>query len=99
MYTFDATPPVITISSPLAGSVLPNKGMVKISATASDASGISKIEILTDGVLKNTCASVSSCQANWNMSQVPAGTHTITVNAADASPSQNAGSLSISVTK
>lgn len=54
--TFDLTPPSVTITSPRGGSrVLANK-RITIAASASDPSGIAKVEFLVEGRLRCTDA-------------------------------------------
>ncbi len=96
----DITPPVVTLTSPANGATLPAKGSVSVSATASDASGISQIVLAIDGAVKKTCVAVTTCSYSWAMSKVSSGTHTITAKATDtASPTPNTASASISVVK
>jgi hypothetical protein len=95
----DTTPPVVTISSPATGSTLSTKGSTTISATASDASGISKIEIYIDNNLYTTCSNVTSCSYRWSMSGVVAGTHTILAKAFDKDlvPNSNYATSTVTV--
>jgi uncharacterized repeat protein (TIGR01451 family) len=95
----DTTPPEVTIISPPNGSILPKKGSVTISATASDESGINRINIYVDNVLLKTCLNMASCKYKWNVSRVSSGDHTIKIQAIDKAPTPNPGISSISVTK
>ena len=98
--TPDTTPPTVTITSPAAGALLPRKGTAKIAATASDASGISRIEVFIDQKSVKVCSNTSSCSMNWSVNNVAAGSHSITVTATDkGGPTPNMASGSITVVK
>lgn len=95
----DSTAPNIYILNPANGSVLPSKGNVKISVSAYDASGISKIQILFDNVSKIVCYGVTSCSYTLNVNKIAAGTHYIGAAAIDNASSSNIGNVSIYVIK
>ncbi|HEX6793915.1 MAG TPA: Ig-like domain-containing protein [Casimicrobiaceae bacterium] len=91
----DTTPPVVTISSPLAGSVVSSTITVRASATDnSGAAGIT-MKLYIDGVLV-TSVRGGSLSYKWNPRKLASGTHTITVTATDASG--NTGSQVVQVT-
>ena len=90
--TVEKTPPTVALTSPLPGAVL--AGAVTLSATASDASGISKVEFYANGVLKGTSfAAASPYTFNWNTTLVPNGTYSLTAKAYD-----KAGNTTVSAT-
>jgi hypothetical protein len=93
----DTTPPIVTISKPVNGTVLPRKGSVKINASASDASGISSIQIVVDTRIEKTCLGVTTCVYNLSVAKVIAGVHTIKAIAVDKA--NNIAETSITVTK
>ncbi len=96
----DTTAPVITITSPKDGAILPAKRSTNISATATDESGISRINIYINNTVVKTCTNTSSCQYNWNISKVASGQHIIKIRAQDnAKPTTNSSSKSITVVK
>lgn len=96
----DTTPPVVSISSPKDGAAIPNKGTMKVAASASDSeSGIAKIQISIDGSVKKTCNNTSSCQYNWQVSGISLGSHVITATATDKAPAANINSASVTVKK
>lgn len=95
----DTVAPTVTILSPANGSVLPNKGTVKISVSASDNSGIAQITISIDGGLRKICSYVYVCEYNWSMRKVPAGNHIIGATAVDTAYPANTGAVSITVIK
>ena len=68
-----------------------------ISLGATDQSGMSRVEFLIDGVLLKTDANGSAnYSANWDITNVTDGTHTITIKAIDTL--ENSSSQAISVT-
>jgi len=90
--TIDTTLPVAAITSPSDGSSV--SGTVGVNASASDNLGITKMEILLDGVLaaRGTSDSIS---VSWNTLNSADGTHVIEARAYDAA--NNMGSSTISV--
>lgn len=95
----DTAPPTINISSPLNGQKLSGKPNIKVTASASDPSGIKSIAITINGSTVATCSNVTSCSYNWSVKNVPAGQYTIKVTAVDASPQANQSNVSIVVIK
>lgn len=95
----DTTPPLVNITSPANGSVVPTKGSLSVRTTASDASGIATIIIAIDGKTSKTCAGTTSCQTNIAVNKLSSGSHTITATAIDNSAKKNTSSTSIQVTK
>lgn len=92
----DTSNPTVTITSPVQGFKLPARGIVTVSATATDDVGIAKIELLVDNNLKTTC-NQAKCSYSLNATSLKKGTHTISAKAYDLSG--KTGSNSISVTK
>ncbi len=92
----DTVPPTVSISSPINGAKV--SGTVALSATASDASGISKVEFYTDGKLLASDIS-SPYTAKWNINGkgITLGNHTISVKAFDKAG--NVGTNQINVIK
>ena len=91
----DTTPPVVTISNPADGATLSGRSET-ISASATDNLGVSQMRLYIDGGLATTSLG-GSLSYNWNLRKVSDGSHTITVEAEDASG--NTGSTIISVIK
>jgi leucyl aminopeptidase len=77
----DTTPPTVALTAPSAGAAL--TGTATLSATASDASGISKVEFLVDGAVAGT-ATTSPYSYAWNSSSTANGSHSIAAKAYDA---------------
>ncbi len=95
----DTTPPVVTITKPLNGTIV-SRGSMKIAASASDASGIAQIRVLLDGIVLNTCYGTTACLASASVSSLSIGTHTITVEATDnGGPVANTSFSSVTITK
>jgi hypothetical protein len=90
----DRTAPVITSMKPVDGSVI--TATTDISATATDPSGISKIEIRVDNKLVKSCKT-ASCNYRWSIAKTTAGTHTIAVTVADKSPNLNKTTQTVTV--
>ncbi len=94
----DVTAPTVSITSPANGAVL--KGAkVSLSASASDTSGIARIELSVDGIVVKTCSAATTCTYSWNTRRVSSGTHTVRAVATDNSSQQNRSEASITVTK
>jgi hypothetical protein len=90
----DNTAPSVSILSPLPGATV--KGSVTISVSASDASGVQRVQFYIDGKLQATDYS-TPYSYQWNMKNAKRGVHTITVIAYDSAG--NMQQLSITVRK
>ncbi len=92
----DTTPPVLTITNPVNGSLV--TGTVSIKTSASDNSGAAGIKqtLYIDGVKKAT-ASGASLSYNWNAKKATSGSHTIVVTAIDAAT--NSATSTVVVTR
>lgn len=100
--TSDNTPPIIQVTFPKNGTVYSNReAYTRINVSASDASGISLINIYVDDALIGHCGSSNLCNAQWNgLSTASRGPHIIKATATDkAKPVSNTASNSITVTK
>ncbi len=82
----DIINPVVNITNPPNGYVIPKRGSknINIQVSASDNVGVVKIEIWVDGALKNTCNNSTSCNWLWKTGSETSGQHTITAKAFDA---------------
>jgi hypothetical protein len=78
----DVTPPVVAITSPLAGASL--SGSVTISGTASDDVAVAGVQFRVDGVNLGAEDTSAPFAATWNTGTVAAGQHTLTAVARDA---------------
>ncbi|WP_257449824.1 Ig-like domain-containing protein [Archangium lipolyticum] len=76
----ELTPPSVSITAPTSGAVI--VGPVTISANATDASGVARVEFFVDGLLlaSDTTAPFS---VDWDTSAWANGSHTLTARAHD----------------
>ncbi len=82
--------PVVSITSPVAGTVA---GTINVTASASDNIGITGVQFLLDGVNLSTEDLIAPYSVSWNTTTVTDGSHTLTAIARDG-----AGNTSISST-
>jgi hypothetical protein len=90
----DTTPPTVSLTSPAAGATL--SGSVTISASASDNVGVSRVELLVDGVLLSS-DTTSPYSASWDTTTATNGAHVLAARAFDAANNQ-ATSTAVNVT-
>lgn len=83
----DTNPPSVSVSNPINGATV--AGTVAISIAASDDVGVSRVEVLEDGVVAQTLTA-TPFQASWDTTKIAGGAHTIAARAYDAAG--NAGS-------
>ncbi|MCP3141067.1 M20/M25/M40 family metallo-hydrolase [Pyxidicoccus xibeiensis] len=76
----DTTEPAVAITAPAAGATL--TGSVSVTTTATDASGISRVEFLVDGAVKFT-DTVAPYTFTWDTGATPNGAHTLEARAYD----------------
>jgi len=90
----DKIPPVVEILAPADGATVSGTGVL-IRATATDASGIKKVEYGIDsaGWTPMTKAEDGTYQATWDSTTVADGDHTITVRATDTRKNKGYGSV------
>lgn len=91
--TGDTTPPVVTIL-PVVGSRV--SGTVAVSATATDDTGVTMLELYVDGSPVLT-GNESSVGYNWNTLALQNGSHLITVRAFDAAGNSTVASSAVQV--
>jgi poly(hydroxyalkanoate) depolymerase family esterase len=77
----DTTPPTVNVTAPASGATL--SGTVDVTASASDSSGVSKVEFYVDGALADT-DTTSPYVFTWNTAGVANGPHTLMAKAYDA---------------
>ena len=90
----DSTPPTVSLNSPTANQQV--SGTLNMTATASDASGISQVKFLVDGTVVNTDTS-SPYSYSWNSAGVANGSHTVTAQATDGA-GNSATSTAVTIT-
>lgn len=91
----DSTPPTVTITSPASGSKITGS-RTTVTASASDNTGVAKVEFYVNGALMATDTS-TPYSFNWNTRKMASGSYNITAKAYDAAG--NAASSSITLTK
>ena len=87
----DTTAPTTAITSPASGASV--SGTVMVTATASDASGIARVELLVDGALVLTDSAAPYASFGWSSTSVGNGSHALRTRAVD-----NAGNQGLSAT-
>src|SRR5918996_354244 len=85
----DTTPPTTSITSPANGATV--SGTINVTANASDAVGVTRVELLVDGSLVGSDTS-SPYSIPWNTTTVGNGGHSLQTRAFDAAG--NSGSSS-----
>ena len=76
----ETTPPVVSLTAPASGSTV--SGGVAVTASASDASGIEKVQFYVDGVRRHVDRA-APWVFNWDSGTVDDGSHTLGVRAVD----------------
>ena len=89
----DDVAPVVTILSPTPKSS--GTGSVALMATATDNEQVQRITISAAGQLR--CAGASTASCSWDLSNVAAGTYTISATAEDAAGNQGNSTVSFTV--
>jgi subtilisin family serine protease len=90
----DTTPPVVTISSPVAGAVVSN--WIYLIAQATDDRGVYQAAVRVDGTIQTIITSTGPWFFPWNTSLVTNGSHTLSVTVFDTS--FNASTATVTVT-
>ena len=93
--TADTTPPTTSVTAPAPGSTV--SGTVTVTASASDAVGVTRVEFLVDGALLAT-DTTAPYSAAWDTTAVANGAHTLTSRAFDAAGNAGtSGPVSVTV--
>lgn len=91
----DTVPPMVSIFSPTAGSVI--SGISQVEVSASDNIGVSEVSLFANGVLVGT-DNVAPYQFSWDSKGVSDGSVVLTASAKDAAGNQaSSGNVSITV--
>lgn len=90
----DATPPTVSVAAPSIGSTV--SGSVTIQANATDASGVSKVDLMVDGTVIAS-PTVAPYSTSWDTTKVADGPHNVSAKAYDTAGNTNTSS-SVSVT-
>lgn len=91
----DATPPTVSITNPLNGSVLQRGSKVSISAAASDNVGVTKVLLYVNNSLLSIMTT-APYDYIWNVPNKPRVTYTIQAVAYDAARNTASNSISVS---
>jgi hypothetical protein len=91
----DTTPPGVSLTAPLLGSLL--SGTVTVSASASDNVGVAGVQFRLDGANLGTEVTQAPYSVSWDASKVAAGAHVLSAVARDAA-GNTASATSVSVT-
>ncbi|MBL8113384.1 MAG: hypothetical protein JNK60_10895 [Acidobacteria bacterium] len=78
----DTVAPTAAITAPASGATV--SGTVTVSATGSDAVGVTRMEIYIDGALVSSNTSSTSISFSWNTTTAANGSHTLSARAYDA---------------
>jgi len=90
----DATPPAVAVLGPANGAVL-KRGTITVSASASDASGIARVEFYV-GATRIATDSSEPYSVKWNARRYARGDYTITARAFDTAG--NSADASVTIT-
>jgi len=94
----DATPPTVSIISPVDGSVFTAEGDMTIQAEANDNVAISRVEFLKDSVLQATDYQTTNPHVfSWHFTSADNGSHSLTVRAFDTASPQLSSEATVSV--
>jgi poly(hydroxyalkanoate) depolymerase family esterase len=77
----DTTPPTVNVTAPAHGATV--SGTVTVTASASDAVGVTRVEFYVDGSLAGS-DSAAPYELAWNTTGVANGTHALSARAFDA---------------
>ncbi len=93
--TGDTTPPVVTITQPANGATV--GGTVTVAASASDDTGVARVELWVDAALLATDTS-SPYSVAWNTTSIADGSHSLEARAYDAAGnSASSGAIVVQV--
>lgn len=92
--TTDTTPPVVSFTSPAAGSTV--SGSVSVAINASDNSAVSSVTVSLDGSTITSFAAAPYA-FSWDTLAVADGTHVLSATARDATGNTSTGTASITV--
>jgi Bacterial Ig domain len=91
----DTTPPTVSIATPASGSTV--SGTVSVSGSASDAVGVSTVQVSVDGGAYQTAQGTSSWSYSLDTTALADGSHTLAARATDTSGNVSTTSEGITV--
>jgi hypothetical protein len=80
--TLDKTSPAVSVSSPVAGTTV--RGLVTVSAQASDNVGVASVQLQLDGVNLGAKVTTPPYAVSWNTTTATTGSHSLRAVAKDA---------------
>jgi hypothetical protein len=89
----DTTPPTVVMTAPISGATV--SGLVTISATAFDASGVGSVQFSVDNTLLGPPITLPPYTVSWNSSGAPGGNHILTASALDTVGNRGSASLTV----
>src|SRR3990172_6849079 len=90
----DTTPPSVSVTNPANGSTVPKNSIVTIQASASDVSGINKVEFYVNGILKCT-DTTSAYSCNWKVPKRPNITYTLLAKTFDVAGNTSTSTVTV----
>ncbi|MES2748921.1 MAG: Ig-like domain-containing protein [Patescibacteria group bacterium] len=79
--TTDTIAPLVSVTSPATGATV--SGVVAITASSSDASGVASVTLLVDGTTVGTADTTAPYTFTWNSASSTNGAHTISARSVD----------------
>ncbi len=77
----DTTAPTVSVTSPNSGSTA--SGIITVTATATDSSGVAGVSLIIDGVITGSSDTTAPFTFTWNTASSTNGSHTISARATD----------------
>jgi chitodextrinase len=90
----DTTPPTTAVTAPADGSTV--SGTVGVSATASDDTGVTKVDFLVDGSVASS-STAAPYGFSWDSTTVANGNHTLSSKAYDAAGNSATAPITVTV--
>jgi chitodextrinase len=91
----DSSPPTVQLTSPASGATV--SGVINLSASATDNTGIAGVQFQVDGINFGSEVTTPPYAIDWNSQLIANGSHTITVIARDLSSNTVTASATITV--
>jgi hypothetical protein len=93
--TADTSGPAVVITNPGLGAVV--SGRITIGATASDASGVARVDFFDGSGKLLASDTLAPYTANWNLRKAAKGQQTVTVRAVDNAGNTSQASVTVTV--
>ncbi len=95
----DITPPIVSIYQPVNNAIVPRGRQISIYASASDTSGIQRVEFFVDGLRKCADATPSPYSCTWSVPNARSRVYKLTAKAYDAKGNMGSSSQIIVTAK